>query len=387
MIVASPGTVAAPTPAKKKPAPFDPADPTAGVPIPGEFVGDAPKTATAPGAPAPWEAPKPQTVTSTIEGAQKPEKAAAPWAAPTAAPSAAPSAAAPATPSAPTAVPDGSGGAIPVPPVPAVDTMPAAGTGPAETLTPWAGTAPILTAAPGAPAPAATLPGTFSADQNLINSQIGPTPSQRALDLQAAQDAALGKITNGPDRFAIARQQYEDFTNQAESDYRRRRIDETNRAAEGGYLGAGRLTNAYGDLEERRNLADLSARRGFLNDALQGTIQDNLNVAGVTRAAANDAYGQDVTGRNETRGERDYQRGLAEQAIMRRIQQQAAEAGLTQQEFENAMRQYQLGNLNDPTGAYEEASRNASQEASGAGADVAALLRAYAARRAPAAAP
>jgi hypothetical protein len=411
----------------------------ASVPVPGEYL-DAP-TGPADGAPktnADGGLTMRTTPAPVLTDAPEIPKASAPAKAATAqvtplAGGVLPSSAeqfSPTGPPAPTAIPDGSGGAIPVPPLPAKTANPAVTpvsggilTSSAEQFTPTA--APVaspsaspVTALPDAvltssadqftpPAPAVTpvsngilteqigelagaapsaspspLPDTFTADENLINSQVGPAASRRALDLQAAQDAQLAKITDGPDRFAIAKEQYDAFTRQAESDYRRARIDETNRAAEGGYLGAGRLTNAYGDVEERRHLADLNARTAFLTPALAGTIADNQNALSAARGLTNDAYGQEASQRDEVRAERDYQRGLAEQAIARRIQQQAAEAGLTQQEFENAMRQYQLGNANSPVGTYENAATNASQEASGAGDDVAALLRAFAARRA-----
>lgn len=416
--------------AKRRPVGAASAPPS--VPVPGEYL-DAP-TASSDGAPKAsadggltmQTAPAPVlTDAPETPKAQAPAKAATAEATPLAGGVLTSSAEqfSPTGPPAPTAIPDGSGGAIPVPPLPTKTPLPSAAVTPlaggvltssAEQFMP---TASPVTATPDAmlpssveqftpaPAPAvtpvsggiltervdelgggtsapATLPETFTADQNLINRQVGPAPSRRALDLQAAQDAQLAKITGGPDRFAIAQEQYDAFTKQAESDYRRARIDEMNRAAEGGYLGSGRLTNAYGDVEERRQLADLNARTAFLTPALAGTIADNQNALSAARGLTNDAYGQEASQRDEVRAERDYQRTLAEQAIARRIQQQAAEAGLTQQEFENAMRQYQLGNANSPVGTYENAATNASQEASGAGDDVAALLRAFAARRA-----
>jgi hypothetical protein len=412
-----------------------PASKPASVPVPGEYL-DAP-AGPADGAPKPnadGSVSMPSASTPVLADAPEtpqpatPTKAATAQVTPLAGGILTSSAEqfSPTGPPAPTAIPDGSGGAIPVPPLPAKTANPAVTpvsggilTSSAEQFTPTAdpATSPVtalpdavLTSSadqfmPATPAvtpmpdgiltervgelagtapatPPAALPDTFTADQNLINSQVGPTASRRALDLQAAQDAQLAKITDGPDRFAIAKEQYDAFTRQAESDYRRARIDETNRAAEGGYLGAGRLTNAYGDVEERRHLADLNARTAFLTPALAGTIADNQNALSAARGLTTDAYGQEASQRDEVRTERDYQRGLAEQAIARRIQQQAAEAGLTQQEFENAMRQYQLGNANSPVGTYENAATNASQEASGAGDDVAALLRAFAARRA-----
>jgi hypothetical protein len=95
----------------------------------------------------------------------------------------------------------------------------------------------------------------------------------------------------------------------------------------------------------------------------------------------NSIYGQEANARNEVRGERGYQQSLAEQAIAQRIAQNQMEQGQQQQNFGDAATLYGLGNLNDPTNAYQNAAGLASGEAASSSADVGALLRAYLAQR------
>jgi hypothetical protein len=140
------------------------------------------------------------------------------------------------------------------------------------------------------------------------------------------------------------------------------------------------LTNEYGDLTERYKLDDNTTRANFLDDALTGTIGDRLSNANLARSNENSIYGQEANARNEVRGERGYQQSLAEQAIAQRIAQNQMEQGQQQQNFGDAATLYGLGNLNDPTNAYQNAAGLASGEAASSSADVGALLRAYLAR-------
>jgi hypothetical protein len=246
---------------------------------------------------------------------------------------------------------------------------------PADTQ-PWQTGAPTL-------APAGTPPSTFTADQNLINAQINPTPSARLLGAQGQTDASLSKVLDGPDRVALASGAYDDFATRANRNFNRARTDATNDAAAHGQIGSGQLTNRYGDLEETLQENDALARSGLIRDAVTGTIGDRLNNYGAARNAENAAYGEDVGGRNELRGERGYQQSLAEQAIQRRIQQQQAEQGATQQDFQNGATLYGIGNASDPTGAYQNAAANASNEAASSSGDVGALIQAWLRSRQP----
>jgi hypothetical protein len=253
--------------------------------------------------------------------------------------------------------------------------------------------------------------GTFDGENNLIGSQIAtpsakmdtgpsilPAASPRLIGLQGAQDTALSKITGGPDRLALAK----NYIAAGDSEYQRTLKDATNAAAEHGYLGSGRLTNQYGDAADRRT----QQIDRLLTDASAGTIQDNLNNLGATNSLESNVYGQDASGRgeqrtergntqgvNETnygrtlndqaalRGERGYQSDQNQLAITRRIQQAAAEQGMTQQDFDNAMRLYGAGNANNPTNAYDNAAATATAEATGSGLTSADLLKLIAQRR------
>jgi hypothetical protein len=127
---------------------------------------------------------------------------------------------------------------------------------------------------------------------------------------------------------------------------------------------------------------DQLARSGFLREAVEGTIGDRLNNAGLARQNEASIYGQGASDRGELRDERGYQQSLAEQAIQRRIQQQLMEQSQQAQDFGQAATLYGLGQRNDPTGAYQDAASQATAEASGGGADVMALLRMLAQQRA-----
>jgi hypothetical protein len=274
----------------------------------------------------------------------------------------------------PTALPDGAGGIVPVPPHILAPTSPAIGGSPTATpslspmaptdMTPWIPTGtPSLPATPGTPAapttPApdpgmvyyngrqvaldAAAPGTFTASDNAIDSVIAPG-------------------ANDPSRIDLAKQYYDAFSDVENADYAHNRTDATNDAAAHGLLGSGQLTNRYGDLFSDLTLRKDAAKRSLITAATEDTIGDNRS------------------NRDELRTERGYQQGLAQQAIVQRIQQAAAEAGLTQQEFENALREYSLGASSDPTAALLAGGSQANAAAGQSASTVGDLLMALALR-------
>jgi hypothetical protein len=261
---------------------------------------------------------------------------------------------------------------------------------------PWTPPPPVadqnagLPAAPpaaGPPAAAATPPATtqaptedFGAGNNLISSEITPQPDPRLMQYQGATDQIMQRMLNGPNRYDLAKQYYDNFSNETEGDFDRSLKTATDLGAARGRLGSGILTNTYGDLTERRLRDKENAKRGFLTDALEGTIGDTRNAFNDIGSAERNIFGEGQSDRGEFRTERDYQRNLAEQAILRRIQQQVMEGSASQQDFENALTQYQQGQRNDPTSALQTAAGEAGNEATGAGNDVEALLRALLAR-------
>jgi hypothetical protein len=185
---------------------------------------------------------------------------------------------------------------------------------------------------------------TFGADRNLVDRQITPGAGE-------------------PSRIDLAKDYYNQLSTEADAGFKRNLTDATNLAAEHGQLGSGQLTNRYGSLTEDLARTKELAKRGLVTDATAGTIGDNRS------------------NRAEVRGERDYQRNLAQEALQRRIQQAAMEHGVGQDTFNNALRLWGAGNANNPTGAYLDAAGQASTEAAGSTASIQQLIHALIARR------
>jgi hypothetical protein len=278
-----------------------------------------------------------------------------------------------------TQLPDGQGGAIPVPP-PSVTGAPVTGPG-WESGIP--GVTPVGLPAPGTATgdPMTTPPSTFGPGQNLINTQINPTADPRLLKLQGMQDTSLDKILNGPDRNAMARDQYNTWEAATAPGFEHSIQDATDAAAAHGQIRSGQLTNRYGDLAQQRVLDQTTARNQYMQNALEGSIGDTQRGFEDVSGAEGKAFGEGLTGREEMRGERGYQQSQAEQALLNRIRQQQAEAGAEAQSFGEGTTAYGLGMEGDPTGAYQGASAQASDEAAAAAGDTGALLRLLAQRR------
>lgn len=235
---------------------------------------------------------------------------------------------------------------------------------------------------PSVPA-APRRPGKFTADRNLIDSEILPTDDPRLLNLQGMSDTTLGRVVNGPDRLALAKQYLKASDDEASMQYDHDLTDATRRGASSGILGSGMLTNRYGDLFSGLQRSRDNNRLKYLTDAAGETMGDNLSAYGAASGAASRAFGEGVSNRGEKRGERNYERSVAEQAVASRIAQHKAEAEAEQQAFSNATRLYGLGNDNGPRSAYETAAAQASAEAGGASADVGSILRILASRNQP----
>lgn len=283
-----------------------------------------------------------------------------------------------------TQLPDGAGGAIPVPP-PSVTGPP--NPTPIITDAGWEGSLPGTSGIPmSAPStatgdPMVTPPSTFGPDKNLINTQINPTADPRTLNLQGMQDATLNKILSGPDRNAMAKDQYSTWEAATNPGFEHSITDATDAAAAHGQIRSGQLTNRYGDLARQRVLDQTTARNQYMQQALSDSIGDTQRGFEDVSGAAGTAYNQGLTGREEMRGERGYQTSQAQQALLNRIRQQQAEAGAEAQSFGEGTTAYGLGRDGDPTGVYQGASGQASDEAAAAAGDTGALLRLLALRR------
>jgi hypothetical protein len=309
-------------------------------PIPGIEEPDFPPTTFGERPPTPTPQPMPMSRTqgteNTISRSQPPAAASDQGA------SAVDANVSPVAPPLPTQLPDGNGGAIMVPP---------------PQISP------------------------FSADSNLINSQINPTAGPRTMELQGLQDAALRRTLTGPDRNAMARDQYSTWEAETAPGFEHSLTDATNAAAAHGQLRSGMLTNRYGDLARQRLLDQTTARNRYMQQALEGSIGDTQRGFENVSGAAGRAFNEDLSGREELRGERGYQRSQAEQALLNRIRQQQAESQAESQDFGQGAELYGMGNAGDPTGAYESAAAGAGAAASDESAQMAALIRALIARQ------
>lgn len=294
--------------------------------------------------------------------------------------------------------PTDTGGSIPMPGAPGIvpTTDPTVTGQPDAALTAGGGTASVPVGAP-VPPPATTpsvvgnnegsvtdaaLPGTYSPDSNLIASQVTPGPDPRLAAYQSALDQIMGKITNGPDRLALAQQYYDTFDKATEPAFSHSLTDATDEAAAHGRLQSGQLTNRYGDLTQQRLLDKETQKRILLNDAVAGTIGDTQNAFSDISGAEGKVFGEGEANRGELRTERDFQTQQAQKAVMQRILEQQAEAGQTQQAFENALKLYQTGNAADPTAALTGAAGAAGAEADTSNAAILALIKAYMAQHA-----
>lgn len=281
----------------------------------------------------------------------------------------------------------------------------------------------------------------FGPDENLIASQVLPTPDPRMLALQQSGDEGLDalaaeapivpqadprllryreetdklmdEILKGPDRLEMAKQFYRNFDQETEQDYLDSLQDATDMGAAHGQLFSGQLTNKYGDLFQRRARDKDAAKNRFLDEALRETFGDRDRAFSKLGDVESRIYGQGqdergelrgerenrrrlisdyynerdkalATGRSdreETRGERDYQQGSAEAALLNRIRQYMAEQGAEQQDFNNAGDLFGMGSTGDPTQTYMNAAEQQALEAAAAAGDTGALLRLLAMRR------
>jgi hypothetical protein len=128
----------------------------------------------------------------------------------------------------------------------------------------------------------------------------------------------------GVNRLDLANQYFDQYAESTNPAYEQALRAATQRAAANGILGSGMLTNTYGDVAtQRAHDLDLQ-RRGFLTNALEGTIQDALN------------------NRTELRGERGYQSDQAQQAVEDEIRRILLESQLGNTSFNQQMDLAQL---------------------------------------------
>lgn len=145
--------------------------------------------------------------------------------------------------------------------------------------------------------------------QSLSNeAPIAPQADPRLLRYQQETDGMMDKILKGPDRLQMAKDFFKNFTDETEGDYQDSLKDATDEGAAHGQLFSGQLTNKYGDLSQRRARDQDSAKNRFLNEALRETFGDRDRAFSQLGDVENRIWGQGMDERGELRTERDNRR-------------------------------------------------------------------------------
>lgn len=224
---------------------------------------------------------------------------------------------------------------------------------------------PITPQPPTTPAP---TPGTFSATNNTINSQIQPAPSTDLTKYRGLLSTAADNLGHLPDRYQTAQSQFDTFAKSTEPQYQADLADATKLASANGTLGSGMLGDRYGSIANQRALALDTQRNNFLTDALNGSIDDRYRSLGAFDTVAGDTAQQEANARNEQRTERGYQYGTSQDATQTAIQQYQAQQQAQNQNFQQGVELDQLGNTktHNALDTYNNASGQYGQDASSA---------------------
>lgn len=191
-----------------------------------------------------------------------------------------------AQPKAPTMAPTGAPTAVPggtVNPIPATPATPAVPANPG--LTAVATPQPVLQYAP---------PQSTSTSGGAVN--LTPTDPNNPLTGQTITPGDMA------DRFAIAQQRWQQYVDSTGPQYQAALRDANRMGAAAGGLGSGQLRTSLGDLAAQRGQSLDLAGRGFLTDALEGSIGDAWNSIGLAerqqgfhQGQQDRAFGNEVT--------------------------------------------------------------------------------------------
>lgn len=216
---------------------------------------------------------------------------------------------------------------------------------------------------------------TFSPTSNSVGSVVAPATSDRLAGMQAQSDAALKGVTQTPDRYALAQQQYGTFADQTDPEYQATLRDATKLSSANGTMGSGMLRTRYGDLALQRGRDLQNERDSLFQTAQQQTMADRQATLAATMGAEGQVNSQDAANRNEQRTERDYQANRGDTALAQMLNQRQVEDGLTGTAFNRAALQTEMGYGNDPALAQLTAAGQSGQQAAGSFNDVGSLLR------------
>lgn len=106
----------------------------------------------------------------------------------------------------------------------------------------------------------------------------GLGPGAQGTPTNPANPLTAQTISRAPtaDRFQLAQDRYQQFIEQTSPAYQAANRDALRAGAAAGGLGSGQLRTSLGDLANQRDLNMRTAERGFLTDALEGTIADSF---------------------------------------------------------------------------------------------------------------
>lgn len=233
--------------------------------------------------------------------------------------------------------------------------------------------------APSAPqAPANPYLTPFAPGNDLRFEQINPYADPRLRQTQSAVDAATAALSGGPDRQQMARDLFQSYLQQSSPEFDRTIREITQRNAAVGRSGSGMYGSNLVDAatQRQRDIAAYGTQLAY--DTTNGAIQDRINNVSTLAGLEGQQYGQAANGRNELRGERTYQQGVAQQAQQDAINQRLLEDQLLNSASNRDLGYYGLvGNLgfgSNPAGTLGGLAGDTQQAASGAGASASDLF-------------
>jgi hypothetical protein len=187
----------------------------------------------------------------------------------------------------------------------------------------------------------------YTANNVAIGSTILPNADPRLTALQGLVDSSASTLGN-VDRTQIAQQLFDQFNTSTAPAYQAALRSATQAAAGTGRIGSGMLRTSYGDLANQRDQQLQTAQQGFMTDALNGTIQDNLNNVNALSGLEGQQFGEQTTNNNQLDQQQQNQNSLEEQAFDRALEQYQLQQQSTQQQFNNGVTLTNLGSSGNP---------------------------------------
>lgn len=181
----------------------------------------------------------------------------------------------------------------------------------------------------------------FGPGNDLRFQQINPQGDPRLGRTQGAVDAATQALSGGPDRTALANDLFSNFISQSDPGFQQNLREITQRQAAGGRLGSGMYGSNLVDATTQRQNQITGYGKQLAYDTANGTINDQFNRVNTLAGLEGQQYGQNAGQRNELRGERTYQSGVAQQAQNDAIQQRLLEDQLLGNQFGRDLSLYQ----------------------------------------------